>query len=200
MLFRYATATLLGAVATFGLLALMRSVIADPMPAEDDGIKGDVLGWARLVEEREFIKKTEPPEPPPPPERPPEPPPPDPYYTGPTGPTEWFPEEPDIPNIKDGFGNYIDDGTYLPIVKVRPIYPRRALTRNIEGYVLVEFVVTASGGVRDPVVLVADPPGFFERAALNAVLKFKYKPMVVNSKPVEVAGVRNRIVFEMADE
>ena len=199
MLVRYATATLLGTVATFGLLVLMRSVIADPMPAEDAGIKGDVLDFVRLVKEREDIYDTERPKPPPPPERPPKPLRPDPRFNGPTVGPEWVPDEPKITGIGDTVGKH-DDGTYLPIVRVSPVYPRRALTRNIEGYVLVEFVVTASGSVRDPVVLFADPPGFFERAALNAVLKFKYKPMVVDSKPVEVAGVRNRIVFEMEDE
>ncbi|MXY55396.1 MAG: energy transducer TonB, partial [Gammaproteobacteria bacterium] len=88
---------------------------------------------------------------------------------------------------------------YLPIVRVQPTYPRRALTRGIEGWVLVEFVVTETGTVRDPVVLVADPPGFFERAALRAVVKFKYKPKVAGGKAVAVSGVRSRIVFEMED-
>ena len=41
-----------------------------------------------------------------------------------------------------GFGLAPSDGEYLPIVKVQPVYPRRALSRGIEGYVIVEFTVT----------------------------------------------------------
>ena len=110
-------------------------------------------------------------------------------------------EPPELtPSGGDGpLKSYVFDGEYLPIVRVAPIYPRRALTRGIEGYVLVEFVVTETGSVRDPVVLVSDPPGFFERAAVGAVLKYKYKPKVEDGRSVAVSGVRTRIVFEMED-
>ena len=106
----------------------------------------------------------------------------------------------DVPFDGGGIGDFSGDGEYLPIVKVAPIYPRRALMRNIEGFVLIELVVTATGTVRDPVVLEAKPPGFFERAAITAALKFKYKPKVVDGKAVEVSGVLNKIIFEMQDE
>ena len=80
-----------------------------------------------------------------------------------------------------------------------PIYPRRAQTRGIEGYVLLEFFVTTAGAVRDPRVVESKPPGIFDNAAVQAALKFKYKPKVVNGEPVEVAGVRNLITFELAE-
>lgn len=89
------------------------------------------------------------------------------------------------------------DGEYLPIVKVAPVYPRRALQRGIEGYVIVEFTVTKQGSVRDPIVVEAEPEGIFERAALDAAMKFKYKPRVVNGEPAEVSGIQNRISFEI---
>ena len=88
----------------------------------------------------------------------------------------------------------------LPVVKVAPIYPDRALKEGIEGHVLLEFVVTEAGTVRDVVVLEAEPSDVFERAAIKAALKFKYKPRIVDGKPVETAGVRNRIVFEISDD
>ncbi|MFZ8915632.1 MAG: energy transducer TonB, partial [Pseudomonadales bacterium] len=77
--------------------------------------------------------------------------------------------------------------------------PRRALTRGIEGYVLLEFTVTKLGTVENPVVVEADPPGIFDRAAQQAALKFKYKPKVVNGEPIDVAGVRNLITFELTE-
>lgn len=100
-------------------------------------------------------------------------------------------------NVK-GLGGFSGDGEYLPIVKVQPVYPRRALQRGIEGYVIVEFTVTKSGQVRDPVVVESDPPKIFDRAAVNAALKFKYKPRVVDGNPIEVPGVQNKITFAIA--
>ena len=88
----------------------------------------------------------------------------------------------------------------LPIIKVAPLYPREAIDNGIEGHVLLEFAVTEKGDVRDPVVVEAEPPGTFDKAALAAVEKFKYKPKVVDGKAVEVEGVRNRIVFEITDD
>lgn len=93
----------------------------------------------------------------------------------------------------------IEGEVSLPIVKVAPIYPDRALEEGIEGHVLLEFAVTETGAVRDAVVLEANPSGVFERAALNAVGKFKYKPRIVDGKPVETTGVRNRFSFEISD-
>lgn len=102
-------------------------------------------------------------------------------------------------DIGTGFGS-ITDGDYLPIVKVQPIYPRRAAERGIEGYVLLEFTVTELGTVENPVIIEEEPKGYFGRAALNAARKFKYKPKVMNGEPVPVSGVRNLITFELADE
>ena len=67
-------------------------------------------------------------------------------------------------------------------------------------YVLIEFTVTILGTVENPVVIEAEPPGYFERAALNAARKFKYKPKVVNGEPIPVSGVRNLITFVLEDE
>lgn len=89
------------------------------------------------------------------------------------------------------------DGEYLPIVKVAPIYPRRALSRGIEGYVIVEFTVTKLGTVRDPIVVEAQPQGIFDQAAKDAAKKFKYKPRVIDGVAAEVAGVQNKITFKM---
>jgi len=90
------------------------------------------------------------------------------------------------------------DGEYLPIVRVAPIYPSRALSRGIEGYVDLEFTVTTAGTVKDPVVI-ETTSSLFNRAAVRAVLKFKYKPRVVDGQPVEVPGVKTRIRFELED-
>lgn len=89
------------------------------------------------------------------------------------------------------------DGEYLPIVKVAPIYPRRAQTRGITGYCIVEYTVTKSGSIRDPMPVDCQPSGVFERASVKAAEKFKYKPRVVDGDPIEVAGVQNKFTYEL---
>ena len=92
------------------------------------------------------------------------------------------------------------DGEYLPIVKVAPIYPRRAQTRGITGYCIVTYTVTTTGAIRDPYVeneSDCTPKGIFERASLKAALKFKYKPRVVDGEAIEVAGVQNKFTYEL---
>ena len=196
---RYVVGTLAGVVVTFALLWLMRSVIANPEAATDAGIKGRVLEFVQVQEDQEVIRQDRKPKPPPPPQEPP------PDLPTPTHQTDVtmgvtigaVPVKVEVE--LGGTGGFNSDGEYLPIVKVAPIYPRRAQQRGIEGYVVLEFVVTATGAVRDPVVIDAKPPGVFDRAALNAALKFKYKPKVVNGEPIEVAGVQNRIIFELEE-
>jgi len=89
------------------------------------------------------------------------------------------------------------DGEYLPIVKVAPIYPRRAQTRGISGYCIVEYVVTKTGSIRDPIAVDCSPQGVFESASVKAAEKFKYKPRVVDGEPIEVAGVQNKFTYEL---
>ena len=89
------------------------------------------------------------------------------------------------------------DGEYLPIVKVAPIYPRRAQTRGISGYCIVEYTVTTSGAIRDPVAVDCQPSGVFEKASVKASTKFKYKPRVVDGEAIEVAGVQNKFTYEL---
>tara|TARA_R110000823_G_scaffold119998_20_gene244585 strand:- start:22164 stop:22769 length:606 start_codon:yes stop_codon:yes gene_type:complete len=97
----------------------------------------------------------------------------------------------------DGSGIGTGDGEYLPIVKVAPIYPRRAQTRGITGYCIVEYTVTSSGAIRDPEAVDCQPSGVFESASLKAALKFKYKPRVVDGEAIEVAGVQNKFTYEL---
>lgn len=99
----------------------------------------------------------------------------------------------------DSTGMSSGDGEYLPIVKVAPIYPRRAQTRGISGYCIVEYTVTTSGAIRDPKPVDCQPSGVFEKASVSAAAKFKYKPRVVDGEPIEVAGVQNKFTYELEE-
>ncbi len=96
------------------------------------------------------------------------------------------------------------EGEYLPIVKVPPEYPSTALSRGIEGFCTVVYTVTETGTTRDPQPIESEcvtkdgkPTSVFNRASVKAALKFKYKPKVVDGKPVEVPGVKNRFTYTM---
>jgi protein TonB len=99
-----------------------------------------------------------------------------------------------------GFSLGVGEGDYLPIVKVAPIYPNRALTRGIEGYCVVQYTVTRQGTTRDPFVIEDQcTSSLFHRASINAALKFKYKPRIMDGEAVEVPGVQNKFTYEITE-
>jgi protein TonB len=91
------------------------------------------------------------------------------------------------------------DGDTLAIVRVLPRYPSRALSRGIEGWVLLEFTIDQLGQATDLIVVEADPKGVFDRAAVNAIKKWKYRPKTENGRPTMRPGVRQLISFNIAE-
>lgn len=112
----------------------------------------------------------------------------------------------DMPNL-DGkanisIGSFAGDGEYIPLVKIQPEYPRRALERGIEGYVVVEFTITSNGSIVNAKVVEAmdlkgRPTRIFDRAALKAAAKLKYKPRVIDGVPVDVPKVLHKFTFQI---
>lgn len=86
----------------------------------------------------------------------------------------------------------------VPLVRATAPYPARALQRGIEGFVELSFTVNAQGRVEDPVVLYAEPEGYFERSALNSIQKWQYSPAMDNGVAIPVHDIRQRIVFEIS--
>ena len=91
----------------------------------------------------------------------------------------------------------LDRGAY-PKFRVQQQYPRRAQERGIEGWVVVRFTITKTGGVKNAVV-VESSSSLFERSALKAVSQYKYEPLVINGEPQESPNQHIRLVYEMAD-
>ena len=89
------------------------------------------------------------------------------------------------------------DRDVIPLVRVNPDYPQRALQRELEGWVQVQFTITAAGTVKDAVVVDAEPKETFDDAALTAIARWRYNPKVENGAPVERVGVQTRIVFQL---
>lgn len=93
------------------------------------------------------------------------------------------------------------EGQQLPLVVVQPTYPRRCAERGIEGYVVVELTVAADGSVpTDSIeVVAAEPVGCFERSAIKAAAKFKYKPLVVDGVAKAATGIRYQFTYALAE-
>jgi protein TonB len=198
---RFIIAFVVSLAITLGLFFLMQSLIKMGGSALTEPPQGSVLDFVRIKPEEQVQKKDRKPKKPPKPEQQP-PQMESPQMDSPTPNAEgsvmdFSADVGDDMALDGGLALDSGDGEYLPIVKVAPVYPRRALQRGIEGFVIVEFTVTKLGTVRDPVVVEANPQGIFEQAAMDAASKFKYKPRVVNGEATEVSGVQNRITFQI---
>ncbi len=201
----------LGTIVTISLLYLMQYLIASGEEAITGVNSGNMVQFIRIKEDRQVQVKQRRPKPPPEPQEPPPP----------------IKESTDKVAIEDAFttqfrappsdinisntASFSSDGEYLPILKVQPVYPRAALERGLFGWVLLEFTVDELGRVIDPVIIsncvesyspsrvsCSDRPGrMFDKAALAAAGKFKYKPRIVDGEAIATAGVKNMVTFEL---
>ena len=194
---RYAFSIVIGVVVTLSLLFLMQVLIATGKQALTKPRDRAKLEFVRVKRNESLNTEDFTPEKPP---KPPETPPQDMDNVDPMAPTINVapPTVASETSIGGPGGMNIAEGDYLPIVRVAPVYPARALSRGLEGYVDMSFTVTTTGTVKDPVV-VFSTSSLFERAAIRAVLKFKYKPRVVDGVPVEVPNVKTRITFKIEE-
>jgi protein TonB len=92
------------------------------------------------------------------------------------------------------------DRDVIPLVRIAPDYPPRALSRGLEGWVKVQFTITPTGTVKDPVVVDADPKQMFDDAALKAIARWRYNPRVEGGVAVERVGVQTIIRFQLENE
>ena len=78
-----------------------------------------------------------------------------------------------------GLGNIFDlaslDQRPEARVRINPVYPFEMRRSGLKGEVVVGFIVDSNGDVRDPYIVRSSNAGF-EEAALQAVLKWKFKP------------------------
>ena len=104
--------------------------------------------------------------------------------------------------LVDGAGEGVMD-TLLerdltPISKLPPQYPQAAAIRELEGYVRLLMVVRRDGTVGDVQVLEASPPRVFDKAAIAAVRRWRYQPVIRDGRALAVR-VRLTMEFELAD-
>lgn len=91
-------------------------------------------------------------------------------------------------------------GEPIPYLRSQPIYPGIAIRRGLSGYVDLMFTINVTGATEDVRVIGAEPANIFDRAAVRAVQKWKYRPQIAdNGEAVRKAGVTTRVRFQIAD-
>lgn len=194
--FRTLISALLAAGVTFGLFLFMFKLISSGgnNNEELEAIAGIHFGPVDIPDEvmtkdRRIPKKPPPPKDPPPPPK---------MQISKMEQTVQNMPVLDLPNldipVTAGEGMYIgnfasidktEEGDIIPIVVIRPMYPRDAALKGQEGWVKIEFTITAIGTVKSPRVIDANPPRVFNREALRAILKWKFKPRVIDGVAVD---------------
>lgn len=74
-------------------------------------------------------------------------------------------------------------------------YPNNAIVKRLEGWVYLEYSIDTQGKVKDPRVLDASPAGVFNGSALEAISRYRYKPVMVKGEAIEVKRVRTKITY-----
>jgi len=200
---RFVIGAVLGVAVTAGLFWTMQYLIKSTTANLDESGSSNIVDFVRLKRDETIQRRQLKPEKPKPPEAPP-PQPPTPQMESLNPNAEKIaisavPVETDI-EMSGGFSLGVGEGDYLPIVKVAPIYPQRALSRGIEGYCVVQYTVTRQGTIRDPFVIEDQcTSSLFKNASIQASLKFKYKPRVIDGQAVEVPGVQNKFTYEIEE-
>jgi len=188
---RYAVSALVGTTAAVVMLWLMQLLVTSPsqqLPIVDSPRLVEFVRLKRL-EKLQLKERT----PPPPPKQ--AAPPPRPRLdlradTQPPAPVLDMAMNLDVP-LNFGDGPWIGpqtvmqaDSSFVPLSRLPPRYPYKAAQRGIEGWVRVEFDVTATGSVENVEVIESDPPGVFDKAAIRAVSRWRFKPRMVEGKAV----------------
>lgn len=200
---RLVSGVVIGLAVTAGLFWMMQYLIDTADRELNEGTSGHLVDFVRLKRNEAIERRQLKPKKPPPPDAPP-PQPPTPQLDNLNPNAEKIaisavPVETDI-EMSGGFSLGVGEGDYLPIVKVAPIYPQRALSRGVEGFCVVQYTVTRQGTIRDPVVIESMcSSSLFHRASIQAALKFKYKPRVIDGQAVEVPGVQNKFTYEIVE-
>jgi TonB family protein len=74
--------------------------------------------------------------------------------------------------------------TVAPIWMSDPVYPAIARTAKVQGMVILEAVISATGRVEDVKVLRSVP--LLDDAAIDAVRQWQFTPTILNGEPIPV--------------
>ena len=201
MLLRVPIALLIAAAMSLALFYLMHFMISSGQGVINKSENYSMVDFVRLKRESETqLKKRVIPKKPPLPKTPPPPP----QLSVAQAPDPQMPQiRMNMPKIRSagvtggpfmgGVGTGVsttENAELIPLVRIAPRYPRKAAMAGTEGWVKLSFTVTKTGTVKDVEVVEANPRRVFDRAAKQAILKWKFKPKIVDGEPVERQAVQ----------
>ena len=96
------------------------------------------------------------------------------------------------------FSDFGSNQQALPLYRVEPRYPAKALKRGAEGHVIMSFTIDETGRPIDIQVTDANPRRMFEREAMRALKKWKYQPKDVDGKAIAQVGQTVKLEFKLA--
>lgn len=96
-----------------------------------------------------------------------------------------------------GAGVAAGDGMAIPIATLQPRYPTEAARDAIEGFVCFRFTVQADGTPGDIEVYDSKPRRVFDQEARRAITKWKFRPQIVDGKPVPQPGMKYCMDFKL---
>jgi len=92
--------------------------------------------------------------------------------------------------------NIVQAKTLKRVREVPPVYPRDAERQKLSGWVDVEFTVAPDGSTQDLVVRGAEPQRTFDQAAIDAVKRWRFEPIMRDGTAVAQRAAL-RIRFEL---
>lgn len=95
-------------------------------------------------------------------------------------------------------GAFIANQQALPLYRIEPNYPMKALKRQIEGYVIMKFTIGPTGKPIDIEVVEAEPKRLFEREARKALRKWKYQPKIMDGRAIAQPNQKIKLEFQIA--
>ena len=191
------TAVIGGAVMTFAAFAFMQYLISGEQRAPiklGDDITVEIF-QAPEDKQTTHIKRIPPP---PTPKVPPKAPP---RVTPSNEPITAISTAPPI--VIDGFGNDMKQtltrptGDASPIVRINPKYPTSAARDGIEGWVQLSFNISPTGEVIDATVVNSEPKRIFDREALRAIKRWKYRPKIIEGVAQLQTGQTVQLDFKL---
>ncbi|OLQ72271.1 energy transducer TonB [Photobacterium proteolyticum] len=95
------------------------------------------------------------------------------------------------------FSDFGSNQQAMPLYRVEPRYPARAMKRGAEGYVVISFTIDPQGRPTDLKVQDAQPRRLFEKEAIRALRKWKYQPKIVDGKAIAQLDQTVRLEFKI---
>jgi TonB family protein len=78
----------------------------------------------------------------------------------------------------------VSESTLRRVNSPDPVYPQRALEQLVSGWVELQFTVARDGSVQNIEVMEASPRGTFDRAAITALKRWRYEPVMRDGETV----------------